>query len=432
MTVLCTSIPFFIYFQPSALACLSNLRLLKEWGIATKHPVKEMRSPFLCGRSIVTTAFCNKHHLCKYRYRAELTPGSNLQIRGGGIHTEELAEVRAAAHPITHEQRDGLIKAYGTGVALRMKRPADAAIEVDAAGLGPPAGKAAQNVKATLVKKARQNHPQADLPGQWTPAIIRDTTGLLMWCSRRRLDLADGVDLAIDQPEGQLSILYSQIRDQTITLVFTCMRFVTRLTATGASSGNTEAGASASPGNTGTSISFIPALVASFQHHKQQFFTKEQRKEIFPGYSRKITDWQELQRRIGKLIIHKLKWDADPEFRVKCADEQKTRDCTSSCRTGAWGAQCTSATAQPPQEAIYDVHQKKVMDCYNILAPIKARNLDSMCDEYLTARQACMKIWYGDAYDIIPIIAGPGNTGSGASVMDELDPVEEDDWDGNV
>jgi len=130
---------------------------------------------------------------------------------------------------LTHAQRDALIQSFGTNPSLGTKRPAALANEIAFSGLGCPSTQAVRNLKKYLVKKARQQNPEADESGQRTPANMRDTTDLKMWCDHRFLDMTAGVGVPINEQSDRVSVLYHHVQDQTITMVLTSIRFVTKL-----------------------------------------------------------------------------------------------------------------------------------------------------------------------------------------------------------
>ena len=168
---------------------------------------------------------------------------------------------------------------------------------------------------------------------------------------------------------------------------------------TGVSSGYTVADTGVSSGKAGASTrKFIPAMVAAAQ--PKQFMTQPMRVEAYGNFSHKQTTWQDLNGRINKLITHRLKWESDAEYRVKCAAEGKTKFCTSSVHADGWG-DIRNDPDDIPDVSNYDGNQMKVMKCYDVMAPIKNQGFGHTSAEYLEARETCMKIWHGDDYTAI-------------------------------
>ncbi len=166
---------------------------------------------------------------------------------------------------------------------------------------------------------------------------------------------------------------------------------------TQASLGLTEAG-QASPSLTGAGVksSFIPALVAAVVKLKQ-FLTKAQRVEIYQKHSHMHdTNWQVLNTRINKLFSHRLCWDSDTPYRNKRSEGGCTKFSTSDAKVGDWSAVCYSASSQPPRKGTYSDEQVNMGIIYNLFEPIKGKDLDITSDEYLTARQEAMSIYYED------------------------------------
>ncbi len=67
---------------------------------------------------------------------------------------------------------------------------------------------------------------------------------------------------------------------------------------------------------------------------------------------------------------------------------------------GDWSAKCIDAKSICPHKMLPNKIQVCLDACYNIMEPLKLAGTHHLEDEYRTARQNCMKLWYPE-YTIV-------------------------------
>ena len=85
------------------------------------------------------------------------------------------------------------------------------------------------------------------------------------------------------------------------------------------------------------------------------------------------------------------------EYRLKMSAKGATKLSASNCGVGDWSLECINNESDPPITPVLKGRAKIVTECAEIWGNVKALQLDQEDDDYLIARQRCMKLFYEDS-----------------------------------
>ncbi len=130
--------------------------------------------------------------------------------------------------------------------------------------------------------------------------------------------------------------------------------------------------------------------------------SKEQRQEMYGDYHKNDTEWAGLSKNISKVLSHRKAWAEDSSYRYAISMRGGCRESASNCQLGDWSDTCIDANSEPPAFPIITGRAKAVTECANIWNDVRERGLTMEDDDYIIARQACMKVFFPQ-YEILSI-----------------------------
>ena len=157
----------------------------------------------------------------------------------------------------------------------------------------------------------------------------------------------------------------------------------------GTSGGITSAGSGEQP---------ITPAAAVTKAAQKQYFERQEKEQIWDKYWHKGSQWGDLNDRINRLLKHKSRWIADPEYRVKCASRGGILEVAGDRGVGSWTL--SGPFAKPPKAASIDDTLLRLMQAAEIMQPVEG--LSPTDPAYLTKREEAMAAFYSD-YEKRPV-----------------------------